>query len=543
MPTEINLAPADALQEGELRTLPTSDDGPKVLLVRRQGQYYALAPQCPHYGAPLEKGRLVGDQLVCPWHHACFKVQDGSLCEPPALDALPSYPVRVADGRVYVQLPDNPPAQADKPDKTPTAEVGGAPAPAAPPETDNRHTYVIVGGGAAGQLAAQTLREEGFAGRVVLVTADEAAPYDRAKLSKAYLAGKTGPDGLPLRQPDFYAEHHIELRTNTRVTGLDRARQELQLHDAAPLHYDKLLLAPGSVPNTLSKLPGHDLPGVFVLRTQADADALLKAAQEAKQIVVIGSSFIGMESASSLISDERSVTVVTQEKVPFAPVLGPEVGRMFRALHEEKGVQFEAEAEVAALTEKAGRVAGVRLKSGRELPADLVVLGVGVRPATEFLQEAFELEKDGGLVVDEYLRASENIYAAGDVARFPAVTGDALRIEHWRVAQQHGRLAARNMLGQQRKYAAAPYFWTQQYGKSLRYAGHAEKWDDICYLGDVDKQDFLAFYIQDNQVKAAAGMNHDPEMIFIEALLATGRMPAPADITPATDWQQLAGKL
>ena len=168
------------------------------------------------------------------------------------------------------------------------------------------------------------------------------------------------------------------------------------------------------------------------------------------------------------------------------------------------------------------------------------MLGVGVRPATDFLKDAFALEKDGGLVVDEYLRAGENIYAAGDVARFPAVTGDALRIEHWRVAQQHGRLAARNMLGQRRAYAAAPYFWTQQYGKSLRYAGHAEKWDDIRYLGDVDKQDFLAFYIQDNQVKAAAGMSHDPEMIFIEALLATGQLPAPADISAETDWQQLA---
>ena len=540
MPTEINLAPADALREGELRTFPTTADGPKVLLVRRQGQYYALAPQCPHYGAPLEKGRLVGDQLVCPWHHACFRVQDGSLCEPPALDALPSFPVRVEGGRVYVQLPADPPAQAGKPDQTPTAEVGGAPAPEAPPATDHRHTYVIVGGGAAGQFAAQTLRAEGFAGRVVLVTADAAAPYDRTKLSKAYLAGKTGPDGLPLRQPDFYAEHHIELRTNTRITGLDRARQELQLHDAAPLRYDQLLLAPGSVANTLRQLPGHDLPGVFVLRTQADADALLKAAEKARQVVVIGSSFIGMESASSLISAERKVTVIAKEKVPFESVLGPEVGQMFRQLHEENGVRFEAEAEVAALTDKDGRVAGVRLKSGQELPADLVVLGVGVRPATDFLKDAFELEKDGGLVVDEYLRAGENIYAAGDLARFPAVTGDALRIEHWRVAQQHGRLAARNMLGQRRPYAAAPYFWTQQYGKSLRYAGHAEKWDDIRYLGDVAKQDFLAFYIQDDQVKAAAGMNHDPEMIFIETLLATGRMPAPADISAETDWQQLA---
>ena len=164
---------------------------------------------------------------MCPWHHACFKVQDGSLCEPPVLDALPSFPVRVADGRVYVQVPDNPPAETYKPDKTPTAEVGGAPAPPAPARPDHRHTFVIVGGGAAGQFAAQTLRQEGFAGRLVLISADAAAPYDRTKLSKAYLAGKAKPESLPLRKKDFYARHYVELRTNTHVTGIDRDQREL----------------------------------------------------------------------------------------------------------------------------------------------------------------------------------------------------------------------------------------------------------------------------------------------------------------------------
>ncbi|MBW3130702.1 FAD-dependent oxidoreductase [Hymenobacter profundi] len=543
MPTEINLAPLDALQEGELRAFPTPNDGPEVLLVRHQGQYRAFAAHCPHYGAPLEKGRLVHGQIVCPWHHACFKATDGSLCEPPALDALPTFAVREAEGRVYVSVPDNPPASTDKPDETPTAEVGGAPVPTAPNLAVAQSTIVIVGGGAAGQMAAQTLREEGFAGRVVLVSADAATPYDRTKLSKAYLAGKAKPASLPLREEDFYAKHHIELLTNTRATGLDLEKKQVLLADAAPLSYDQLLLAPGGTPKSLPKLPGHDLQNVLLLRTQADANAIIEAAKEARHVVIIGSSFIGMEAASSLAGqDDRTVTVIAQEKEPFEKVLGPEVGKMFRTMHQEKGVQFEAEAEVAELTGQNGRVAGVRLKSSKDLPADLVVLGVGVRPATDFLKETFQLEKDGGLQVDEYLQAAPNIYAAGDIAHFPATTGDTLRIEHWRVAQQHGRLAARNLMGQQVPYTAAPYFWTQQYGKSLRYAGHAEQWDDIHYLCDVAKQDFLAFYIQKGKVKAAAGMNHDPDMIYIEALLAANKMPAPADISEETNWQKLANQ-
>jgi NADPH-dependent 2,4-dienoyl-CoA reductase/sulfur reductase-like enzyme len=345
---------------------------------------------------------------------------------------------------------------------------------------------------------------------------------------------------MPLREPDFYARQKIELLTTTRVTGLNLASQKIALQGQAPLPYDQLLLAPGGTPNLLPKLPGHDLAGVLPLRTQADADALLAATQEAKQVVVIGSSFIGMEAASSLIGEARQVTVIAQEKVPFARVLGPEIGAMFQKLHEEKGVKFEVEAEVTALLGQAGHVTGVQLKSGKTLPADTVVLGVGVRPATEFLQDAFTLEKDGGLAVDAFLQAADNVYAAGDIARFPlAPTGQPTRIEHWRVAQQHGQVAARNMLGQRQKFTAAPFFWTQQYGKSLRYAGHAERWDEIIYQGDVAGQDFLAFYVFENRVVAAAGMNHDADMIYIAELLGTNALPPPAAVRAGKNWASL----
>ncbi|MEJ7659811.1 MAG: FAD-dependent oxidoreductase [Hymenobacter sp.] len=296
---------------------------------------------------------------------------------------------------------------------------------------------------------------------------------------------------MPLREKAFYATQKIELLTNTRATGLDVKRQEINLAGQPPLRYDQLLLALGGTPNLLPKLPGHDLAGVLPLRTHAGADALLAATKDAKQVVVIGNSFIGMEAASSLIGEGRAVTVIAQEKVPFERVLGPEVGAMFQKMHEAQGVKFEIEAEVTELVGADGHVTGVRLKTGRTLPADAVVLGVGVRPATDFLKEALPLEKDGGLTADAYLQVAENVYVAGDIAHFPlAATGQPARIEHWRLAQQHGRVAARNMLGMKEKFVAAPYFWTQQYGKSLRYAGHATKPDETRILGDLAGQSF-----------------------------------------------------
>ncbi|RZK12559.1 MAG: NAD(P)/FAD-dependent oxidoreductase, partial [Hymenobacter sp.] len=322
--------------------------------------------------------------------------------------------------------------------------------------------------------------------------------------------------------------------------GVDLAKQELHLEGQLPLRYDQLLLAPGGTPNQLPKLPGHNLPGVLPLRTQADADALLLATKDAKQVVIIGASFIGMEAASSLIGAGRAVTVIAQEKAPFARVLGPEIGVMFQKLHEAKGVEFEVEAEVTALLGDYGHVTGVQLKTDKIIPADVVVLGVGVRPATDFLKDAFTLEKDGGLPVNAHLQAAPNVYAAGDIARFPlAATGQSARIEHWRLAQQHGAVAARNMLGQQQPYAAAPFFWTQQYGKSLRYAGHAEQWDELIYHGELAKQDFLAFYVQAGRIAAVAGMGRDADIIYITELLSKGQMPAPAELREEMKWAEV----
>lgn len=539
---EYNLAPADALQDGELKAFPAADT--QVLLVRHAGQYRAFAAHCPHYGAPLEKGRLVGEQLVCPWHHACFRVTDGHLCEPPALDDLPSYPVREADGRVWVTLPPAAPAVPDSPDATPTAETGGTePLAAAADAAPDKRTFVIVGAGAAGQLAAQTLRTEGFKGRVVLLGAEPDLPYDRTKLSKAYLAGKAQDEQLPLRPADFYQRHRIERLPGARATGLDTATKHLALADGTTLPYDALLLCPGSKARILpAEVPGHDLPGLFTLRSHADALRLREAAREARHVVIIGGSFIGMEAAASLAGQQgRTVTVVAREQEPFEKVLGPRIGAMFRRLHEEKGVSFRGGSGVAALrTGPTGQLSTAVLQSGETLPADVVVLGIGVRPATGWLEASLPLTRDGGLEVDQHLGVTEGVWAAGDVAAFGLhPTGARTRIEHWRVAQQQGRVAVLNMLGRAVPFEKVPFFWTQQFGKSLRYAGHASGWDDIIYHGEVEKQDFLALYVAEGRIRAAAGMNRDPDLICIEALLLLDRMPTPNASRAEVDWAAL----
>ncbi|KUG06106.1 FAD-dependent oxidoreductase [Solirubrum puertoriconensis] len=535
---EFDLAAADALHDEELKAFPAADT--EVLLMRRHGQYYAFAAHCPHYGAPLAKGKLVGEKLICPWHHACFRVPGGQLCEPPALDNLPSYPVRVADGRVYVTLPVATPKVPDSPEKTPTAVTGGqVPLPTAEAELDTR-TFVIVGAGPAGQMAAQTLRIEGFTGRVVLLGADAQPPYDRTKLSKGYLAGKATDDTLPLRPANFYERYGIELQPNCRVTSLDLGKRQVVLDgDQAPLHYDALLLCPGSTPRSLpASVPGHDLGGLYLLRTHADAHRLLEAAADAKEVVVVGGSFIGMEAAASLAGKEgRQITVIAQEQEPFEKVLGLEIGRMFRGLHEQKGVRVRTGQQVAAIEGDAGQVVGVQLASGEQLPADLVVLGIGVRPASDFLREVLPLEKDGGLHTNEFLQVTDQVWAAGDVAYLGLhPTGELARIEHWRVAQQQGRTAALNMLGRKQPFQNVPFFWTQQYGKSLRYVGRAAKPDEIIFHGNVAEQNFVALYVADGQIKAAAAMNRDPDIICLEALMELNAMPAPDAVRDSANW-------
>jgi NADPH-dependent 2,4-dienoyl-CoA reductase/sulfur reductase-like enzyme/nitrite reductase/ring-hydroxylating ferredoxin subunit len=508
---EVPLARASDLREGEMKEFVAGET--RVLLARVRGEFHAVSAACPHYGAPLVEGALCGTRVVCPWHHAAFNVTNGDLEEPPALDALVSYDLRVEGEQIFVRLP----AAAD--DRR-TPAMAGCDAAADP------HLFVILGAGAAGYAAAQALREEGFRGRVLVITREDRAPYDRPNLSKDYLHGHAEPEWMPLRPDEFFAEHGIEILRGREVTRVEAGAKTLTFEGGETLKYDALLVATGGAPVRLN-IPGSDLRNICVLRSFSDADAVIETATRARRAVVVGASFIGMEAAASLRQRGLEVTVVAPSREPFESTLGPEVGALFRRVHEARGVRFKL-GSIVHRFEGVHHVEAVLLDSGERIETDMVLVGAGVRPVTHFL-EGVALDEHGAVVVDSRLRAAEGLYAAGDIASFPDPrTGERTRIEHWRTAQQQGRAAARNMVGRDAAFDGVPFFWTRQFDAGLVYVGHAAGWDEIIYHGDLAAHDFLAFYVRGGRVAAVAGMNRDHALAVAEELLRLGRMPAPA---------------
>ena len=511
---EFAVAKLSDLKDGEMKQVDAG--GTEVLVARVNGHCYAVGAHCTHYGAPLVEGLLSGERIVCPWHHACFNVTTGDLEEPPAFDALPHFDVRIDGEQVFVHVPE---AAPDR--RTP---------PMAERDTKDERQFVILGAGAAGFMCAQTLREVGFAGRIILISRENRLPYDRPNLSKDYLQGHAEPEWMPLRSDDFFAANDIELLGDKEAVKVGTATKKISFDDGTTLEYDSLLVATGGTPR---KLPfqSESQENAFLLRSFSDSDAIIAAAEKGKRAVVIGASFIGMEAASSLRLRGCDVTVIAPGKAPFEKVLGTKIGKLFQRIHESEGVTFRLGDQVKSFASNGSRVEAVRLGSGERIDVDLVVVGVGVAPATDFL-EGVDLHKDGGVVADEFLRIAEDVYAAGDIVHFPDPrTNELTRIEHWRTAMQLGRTAAHNMAGKPTTISAVPFFWTVQFDATLRYVGHAKDWDEIIFQGDVEKQDFLAFYIKDQRILAVAGMNRDRDMAIWEERLRNDRIPSPDQLS------------
>jgi NADPH-dependent 2,4-dienoyl-CoA reductase/sulfur reductase-like enzyme/nitrite reductase/ring-hydroxylating ferredoxin subunit len=440
--------------------------GEPVLLARRANEFFAVGANCTHWHGPLADGLIVGDTVRCPWHHACFSLRTGEALRAPALDPIPCWDIEQRAGSVFVG------AKRENGARPSRAANAGAP-----------ESVLIVGGGAAGNAAAEMLRRLGYAGRITMLSADSFPPCDRPNLSKGYLSGAAPPEFMPLRPLSFYEEQHIELKLNARVTAIDAAAHRVQLADGTHHGYGALLLATGAEPIRLD-IPGATLPHVRLLRTMSDGDALLARAKSAKRAVVIGSSFIGLEVAASLRAREIAVDVVAPEAVPMLKVLGEQAGAFIRSLHEQHGVTFHLGTTAVLIDER-----HVTLKNGEKLAADLVVVGIGVRPVLALAEQA-GLALDRGVVVNEYLETSvAGIFAAGDIARWPDKhTGERIRVEHWVVAERHGQTAARNILGAREKFDAVPFFWTDQYDVSVAYVGHAERWDVAEMDGKLDAE-------------------------------------------------------
>jgi NADPH-dependent 2,4-dienoyl-CoA reductase/sulfur reductase-like enzyme/nitrite reductase/ring-hydroxylating ferredoxin subunit len=465
----------------------------EVLLVLREDEVFAIGAHCTHYHAPLVDGLTLGGEIHCPWHHASFDLATGEVRRAPALDSLACWTVERRDGKVFVR--------GERTKKT------RAPAPAEAPKA-----VVIVGGGAAGLAAAAELRRLGFAGGLVMLSAEDAPPLDRPNLSKDYLAGAAPEEWLPLRPENFYSDNGIDLRLGAVANGLDAKARRLTLADGSALEFDRLLLATGAEPVRL-QIPGAELPHVCTLRSLADCQAIIARATQARRVVVLGASFIGLEVAASLRTRGLEVHVAAPEKIPMERVLGAEIGAFVRKLHEEHGVIFHLEEVATAIDESR-----VTLKSGKSLAAELVVAGIGVRPRLELAEKA-ALAMDRGVLVDAFLETSApGIYAAGDIARWPDPhSGARIRVEHWVVAERQGVTAARNMLGAREAFEAVPFFWSQHYDTPINYVGHAEGWDAIEVEGDIAARDCLLRYMRGGRALAVASIFRDVDSLRAEA--------------------------
>jgi 3-phenylpropionate/trans-cinnamate dioxygenase ferredoxin reductase subunit len=389
-------------------------------------------------------------------------------------------------------------------------------------------TFVIVGAGLAGAKAAETLRAEGFDGRLLLLGEEPERPYERPPLSKAYLRGETDRDSLYVHQEEFYAVHEIELRPSTPVRAINPAGHQLQLASGEQISYGRLLLATGAAPRRLA-LPGADLDGVHYLRSRRDADALAAAAARAEHVVVVGTGWIGSEAAASLRQLGREVTLIGPDSTPLARVLGPEIGRVYRDLHADHGVRLALGTRVAGFRGH-GRVETVITSDGRTFDGDLVLVGAGAVPRTE-LAEAAGLPVRDGVLVNEQLEAvgAAGVFAAGDVAAaWHPRYQTHLRVEHWANALNQGPAAARNMLGIPTPYARLPYFYSDQYDLGMEYSGLAVDWDRVVVRGDLAARTFIAFWVKDQRVVAGMNANIWDVTESVQTLIRGGRPVDPA---------------
>ena len=475
-------------------------DTEEVILVRRGDELFAVGAHCTHYHGPLADGLIVGDTVRCPWHHACFSLRTGEALSAPAFDAVACWRVERVGDTVFV--------------REKLSEPGPNTVRRSPKSASVPASVVIVGGGGAGFAAADMLRREGYDGALTMISADDAAPYDRPNLSKDFLAGTAQDNWIPLRSPEYYTERRIELLLNSSVSALDVEHRRVQLENGRTYAFEAVLIATGADPVRLP-IPGAVDAQIHYLRTFADSRAIVAKAASAKRVVVAGASFIGLEVAASLRARGIEVHVIAPDSQPLQRVMGSEVGGFIRKLHEDHGVAFHLERTISRID---GR--RVTLSDAASLDADFVVLGVGVRPSIALAERA-GLAIDRGISVSEYLETSAaGVFAAGDVARWPDPhSGDRIRVEHWVVAERQGQTAARNILGHRSRFDAVPFFWSQHYDAVINYVGHAENWDAVEIDGSLDAQDCAVSYKRADRTLAVATISRDRQSLEAEATM------------------------
>jgi apoptosis-inducing factor 3 len=468
----------------------------QVLLVRLGPDVFAIGAHCTHYSGPLADGLVVDGAVRCPWHHACFDLCTGEALRAPALSPVDTWAVDERDGKIFV---------GEKRTRSETRRRA---------KQDDPSRIVIVGGGAAGFAAAEMLRRRKYEGAIVMANSDDAPPVDRPNLSKDYLAGGAPEEWLPLRDAGFYADNSIDLRLNTTVTAIDVRAREVALSSGEKIPFDRLLLATGAEP-VFPSIPGAKPSDVLVLRSLKDCRAIIERAKTARRAVILGASFIGLEVAASLRARNVEIHVVAPEERPMEKILGPDFGRVVQTLHEQHGVVFHLRNTATGVEGKL-----ITLSGGSVIEADFIVAGLGVRPRLS-LAEAAGLRLDRGVTVGALLETSApGIFAAGDIARWPdRLTGQAIRVEHWVVAERQGQTAALNMLGQREPFNAVPFFWSQHYDVPINYVGHAEGWDELAVEGDIASKDGLVRMKRGARTLAVASVFRDLKSLEAEVSL------------------------
>ncbi|KAM3869167.1 apoptosis-inducing factor 3-like [Diretmus argenteus] len=481
-----------------------------VLLTRTEGRYSAIGNQCTHYGAPLSKGVLLGNRVRCPWHGACFNVLTGDLEEYPGMDCLPCYKVKVQNKKVYVSL--NKKSVRPKRIKSMGTRI-----------PDVIHTILLLGGGSASLVCAETLRQQNYGGRIIMVSRDDLLPYDKTRLSKVM---NVESDTILLRRMDFFHQYDIEVWLKKEALSLDTDKKIVKFNDGSVQSYDQLLISTGCRAKSLD-VPGMELKNVMMLETPEDARQIHSACIDC-HIVIVGTSFVGMEVASYMTNKASSITMIGSSELPYQKTLGPEIGRVTMTTLEKEHVKFYMNDMVTEVRGVDGKVKEVVLKSGTVVPADVLIVGIGVNPNSEFLRGSkIEMDSKSSVIVDKYMRTNiPEVFCGGDVAIFPlAMAKNQLAtIGHWQMAQAHGKVAALNMLNKAVELNAVPFYWTVLMGKTIRYAGYGEGYTEIVMKGKLEDLKFLALYIKDDEVTAAASLNFDPAVSAVAERFAAGKI-------------------
>ncbi|NXJ18323.1 AIFM3 factor, partial [Dicrurus megarhynchus] len=486
-----------------------------VLLVRNRKEFCALGSKCPHYGAPLSKGVLRGERLRCPWHGACFNIRTGDIEEYPALDCISCFKVTVEDGKVFIT--------AKKKVLTLSAVTEHRQHLGLRRCLLNKNTMLLLGGGVAALVCAETLRQEGFTGRIIMATKEKHVPYDKSKLSKEM---NLKAEDVYLRKPEFLQAQGIEFWTEKEAVSVDFQKQKVHFMDGSSQKYHQLLIATGSH-SAFLKVPGADLQNVCTLQTPEESSKILELATE-KNLVIVGASFIGtrLDQASRLPAPARDTNGTSLQPGAAAELPAWVLAGPFQML-QNKGVKFHMKTELCELKGKDGKVAEAVLANGETLPADVVVVGIGSTPNSTFLKGTSIARDDkGAILVDLHMQTNiPNVFAAGDVVTFPValLDGDRSSIHHQQVAEAHGHCAALNMLKRGKELHTVPYFWTMLLGKSIHYAGCGKGYTETVVKGSLEQEKFLIFYIRDGHVTAAASLNCDPMVSLIAEVLYLGK--------------------